>query len=56
MSEKKEPISRLPEVVAYLKSDEDAPGTPTPLSMVKELSEADRLELRASLDVVRGLA
>jgi hypothetical protein len=52
-----EPKSSLVDVIKYLKSDEDGiKGTETPTGMMKELSEQDRLELRESLDVVRGLA
>lgn len=50
-----EPVSQLKDVVAYLKSDEDFPGTPTPLDQMKLLTEEDRKELRLSLDKVRGL-
>jgi uncharacterized membrane protein len=50
-----EPKSTLKDVVEYLKNDEDAPGTDTPLAQMKELSDEDRRELRESLDKVRGL-
>jgi hypothetical protein len=50
-----EPKSTLKDVIEYLKSDEDCKGSETPLAEVKELSDADRLDLRVSLDKVRGL-
>lgn len=51
-----EPKSSLVDVIQYLKTDEDGiKGTPTPTSEMKELSAEDRLELRASLDKVRGI-
>ena len=50
-----EPTSTLVDVIQYLKSDEDGiKGTPTPTSEMKALSAEDRVELRASLDVVRA--
>jgi hypothetical protein len=51
-----QPKSSLVDVIQYLKSDEDFPGTPTPTSEMKGLSAEDRLELRLSLDKVKGLA
>lgn len=50
-----QPKSSLKDVIAYLKSDEHAKGTDTPLAMVKDLSDEDRLDLRRSLDAVRGI-
>ena len=50
-----EPTSTLVDVMNYLKSDEDFQGTPTPTSEVKALSAEDRLDLRRSLDKVRGI-
>lgn len=56
MSEPTQPKSSLVDVITYLKTDEGGiPGTPTPTGMMKELTLEDRFELRASLDVVRGL-
>jgi len=49
-----EPKSTLVDVINYLKSDEDFRGTPTPTSEMKEMSAQDRLDLRLSLDKVRG--
>jgi hypothetical protein len=50
-----EPKSTLVDVITYLKTNEGGiQGTPTPTSEMKELSAEDRLELRASLDKVRG--
>lgn len=52
-----EPKSTLVDVMNYLKSDEGGiKGSPTPTSMVKELSDTDRRELRESLDKVRESA
>jgi len=51
-----EPKSTLVDVINYLKNDESGiKGTPTPTSEMKELSAEDRIDLRASLDKVRGL-
>ena len=56
MSETTEPKSSLVDVMNYLKTDEGGiKGIPTPTSEVKELTPEDRLELRISLDKVRGL-
>jgi hypothetical protein len=50
-----EPKSTLVDVIQYLKSDEGGiKGTETPTSEMKLLTAEDRLELRASLDIVRG--
>ena len=49
-----DPISTLVDVIQYLKSDEDFPGTPTSTGEMKHLTTEDRLELRHSLDFVRG--
>jgi len=50
-----EPKSTLVDVINYLKSDEGGiKGTPTPTGEMKELSAQDRLDLRFSLDKVRG--
>lgn len=48
-----QPKSSLVDVIQYLKSNEDFPGTPTPTGEMKLLSTEDRLELRFSLDKVR---
>lgn len=51
-----EPKSTLVDVINYLKNDENGiKGTPTPTSEMKEMSAEDRIELRKSLDKVRGL-
>lgn len=62
MPEPTQPKSTLVDVITYLKTDEGEigmpgfiRGTPTPTSMMKEITLEDRLELRASLDVVLGL-
>lgn len=57
MSEEKQPKSTLVDVINYLKSDEGGiKGTPTPTGEMKEMTAEDRLELRFSLDKVRGYA
>ena len=51
-----EPKSTLVDVINYLKNDDDKiKGTPTPTSEMKEMSAQDRIELRESLDKVKGL-
>lgn len=51
-----EPKSTLVDVIQYLKSDEGGiKGSPTPTAAMKELTTEDRIELRLSLDKVRGL-
>lgn len=49
-----QPKSSLIDVITYLKGNEDFPGTPTSTSDVKPLTAEDRLELRFSLDKVKG--
>ncbi len=51
-----EPKSTLVDVISYLKNDESGiKGTPTPTAEMKSLTAEDRIELRRSLDIVRGL-
>ena len=50
-----QPKSTLIDVITYLKTDADGiKGTPTSTGDVKPLTAEDRLELRFSLDKVRG--
>lgn len=57
MSDSAAPKATLVDVIQYLKSDEGGiKGTPTPTSEMKDLTAEDRIELRHSLDKVKGLA